>query len=231
MDDAEQPEGAAEALAQSRTGRTRPPRTGDTPPAPQPGEGRDYDISERLTLAQATQLYERRDDEPLYRRLPVFTLDASARQAEGRTTEVKIPYEPLSEGVRGRVITVEARAPGSASLRRAELDHPHVLIAGGYPPSISDPRFHQQMVYAVAMQCYGQFQIALGRQPSWAFDRREDGINRPDPPPVRRDRGRHRPGTTATRARWSSAISSRSRRRPRCRIARAALSSCRFPTT
>ncbi|PJN93548.1 peptidase M4, partial [Amaricoccus sp. HAR-UPW-R2A-40] len=150
------------------------------PPTREPGEGEAYDISGRLPLAYATRPYERSGEEPLYRRLPVFTLDASARQAEGRIVDLKIPYEPLRRGLRGRILEVEAEVPGEAALRRADLDDPHVLIAGGYPPSISDPRFHEQMVYAVAMQTYGQFQTALGRQPAWAFDRRdeENGLNR-----------------------------------------------------
>lgn len=178
-DEAHAPEGAAAALAQSRTGQSDATPVA-APPTREPGEGEAYDISDRLPLAHATRPYERSGDEPLYRRLPVFTLDASARQAEGRIVDLKIPYEPLTRGLRGRILEVEAEIQGEAALRRADLDDPHVLIAGGYPPSISDPRFHEQMVYAVAMQTYGQFQTALGRQPAWAFDRRDeqDGLNR-----------------------------------------------------
>lgn len=173
------PEGAAAALAQSRTGQSDAASV-KAPGDREPGEGELYDINDRLRLAHATRPYERSGEEPLYRRLPVFTLDASARQAEGRITELKIPYEPLTNGLRGRILEVDTTESGRATLRRADLDNPHVLIAGGYPPSMSDPRFHEQMVYAVAMQTYGQFQTALGRHPSWAFDRvdRGDGFNR-----------------------------------------------------
>jgi len=53
----------------------------------------------------------------------------------------------------------------------AALDDPKVLITDGYAPSVSDPRFHQQMVYAVAATVYARFRRALGREIAWGFDR------------------------------------------------------------
>src|SRR5207237_2519883 len=38
----------------------------------------------------------------------------------------------------------------------------------GLPPSEGDPRFHQQMVYAVAMTTIRHFEQALGRKALWA---------------------------------------------------------------
>jgi hypothetical protein len=43
------------------------------------------------------------------------------------------------------------------------LDEPAILMQGGLDPSESDPRFHQQMVYAVAMKTLENFDRALGR--------------------------------------------------------------------
>jgi hypothetical protein len=44
-----------------------------------------------------------------------------------------------------------------------------VLINNGREPSLSDHRFHQQMVYAVCSSTYNVFRLALGRDPSWGF--------------------------------------------------------------
>ena len=44
-----------------------------------------------------------------------------------------------------------------------ELDHPHLLAKDGLSPSESNPQFHQQMVYAVAMTTIQHFERALGR--------------------------------------------------------------------
>jgi hypothetical protein len=49
-----------------------------------------------------------------------------------------------------------------------DLDHPHVLASNGLDPSVGNPQFHQQMVYAVAMQTIGHFERALGRSALWA---------------------------------------------------------------
>jgi hypothetical protein len=43
------------------------------------------------------------------------------------------------------------------------LNEPSILMQNGLDPSESDPRFHQQMVYAVAMKTLENFDTALGR--------------------------------------------------------------------
>jgi hypothetical protein len=48
-----------------------------------------------------------------------------------------------------------------------DLGHPRVLIQNGLSPSESDPRFHQQMVYAVASETIERFEAALGRRIHW----------------------------------------------------------------
>ena len=45
-----------------------------------------------------------------------------------------------------------------------DLDHPDVLIRDGLPPTETDPRFHQQMVYAVMAGLWADFETALGRR-------------------------------------------------------------------
>ena len=48
------------------------------------------------------------------------------------------------------------------------LDDPHLLAQDGYAPSVSNPQFHQQMVYAVIMTTIKNFEQALGRKILWA---------------------------------------------------------------
>ncbi len=48
------------------------------------------------------------------------------------------------------------------------LDDPHLLAQDGYAPSVSNPQFHQQMVYAVVMTTIKNFEQALGRKILWA---------------------------------------------------------------
>ncbi len=51
-----------------------------------------------------------------------------------------------------------------------------LLINGGMPLSQTDPRFHQQMVYAVASETLQRFEAALGRQIHWKLpDKAEHG--------------------------------------------------------
>lgn len=49
-----------------------------------------------------------------------------------------------------------------------DLNHPYVLAQDGLAPSEGDPRFHQQMVFAVAMKTIRAFERALGRRMFWA---------------------------------------------------------------
>lgn len=48
------------------------------------------------------------------------------------------------------------------------LDHRHLLAQDGYAPSVSNPQFHQQFVYAVMMTTIKNFEKALGRKILWA---------------------------------------------------------------
>ncbi|OOG15482.1 hypothetical protein BMS17_03205 [Pseudomonas sp. C9] len=48
------------------------------------------------------------------------------------------------------------------------LNDPHVLAQDGIAPSEGDPRFHQQMVFAVAMKTIKLFERALGRKVFWS---------------------------------------------------------------
>ena len=49
-----------------------------------------------------------------------------------------------------------------------DLDHPGIVSQDGLSPSESNPQFHQQMVYAVAMRVIADFERALGRRALWS---------------------------------------------------------------
>ncbi|HET9765699.1 MAG TPA: hypothetical protein VFS60_02555 [Thermoanaerobaculia bacterium] len=56
-----------------------------------------------------------------------------------------------------------------------DLEDPHLLATDGLAPSEGNPKFHQQMVYAVAMTTIGHFERALGRQVFWSDMATSDG--------------------------------------------------------
>ena len=59
------------------------------------------------------------------------------------------------------------------ALEPPRLDEAHQLLQDGYAPSEENPRFCAQMVYAVASNVHAAFRHALGREPGWAFSRKQ----------------------------------------------------------
>lgn len=140
------------------------------------GESELYLISYRIALAWCTRLHERSVDEPLYRRLQVYSINPGISRADSGIAICKVPYEPLEPGPVGSVMEVCNRGIGDQTWSVADLENSHVVMQDGYSPSLSDPKFHQQMVYAVAMATYDKFRQALGRHVAWPFPRcRDDG--------------------------------------------------------
>jgi hypothetical protein len=113
---------------------------------------------------------------PVTRRLRVLAFDPSlAMRLETATFNeitVELPWEKLEPGPIGEYVEVVDADPASGVFYHpVELDHPHLIAQDGLAPSESNPQFHQQMVYAVAMTTIHHFQRALGRVALWA-DRR-----------------------------------------------------------
>jgi len=133
------------------------------------GEGISFVLGERFNW-KPNEPYQRGPDAPLYRPLRIYAMDPSVPRLDGAIATVNVPYEPLGAGLQGCLLRVDNRnAQLGLEYRRANLDEPNVLIADGYEPSLSDPRFHQQMVYAVGCNVYEAFRTALGRDLSWGF--------------------------------------------------------------
>lgn len=118
---------------------------------------------------------------PTTRRLRIFSFDpalAARYDLAGMSgITIEIPWEDdLKPGPIGEYVEVIDIDPGSnAAYAPVDLNAPALLATDGLQPSESDPRFHQQMCYAVAMKTIEQFERALGRKALWSSHRRRDG--------------------------------------------------------
>lgn len=116
----------------------------------------------------------------LSRRLRVMAFDPSVsarlETAEMNQLTVRVPWEEnLLPGPIGEYLEVIDRDPASdAWYKPIDLNQPEILAQDGLAPSESDPRFHQQMVYAVAMTTIRNFERALGRVAFWSDHRGRD---------------------------------------------------------
>jgi len=73
--------------------------------------------------------------------------------------------QPLDRGPLGsRIKVIDYDGAKDCFYEPVNLDDPAILMQGGLEPTESDPRFHQQMVYAVAMKVLENFERALGRR-------------------------------------------------------------------
>jgi hypothetical protein len=115
--------------------------------------------------------------EPASRTLRIFAFDPSL-SAQFNTSgigeiTIVIPWEKdLMEGPIGEYLEVIDADPASGVFYKpVHLDDPRILAQDGLAPSESNPQFHQQMVYAVAMTTIGHFEQALGRVALWSSHR------------------------------------------------------------
>jgi hypothetical protein len=109
---------------------------------------------------------------PERRPLKVFAFDPMLGRAQGNRMTLSVPNERVLPGPTGAQVEV---IDYDGSTRRyyepVDLDDPHVLMQGGLDPTESDPRFHQQMVYAVAAKVIENFERGLGRRFRFHKDR------------------------------------------------------------
>src|SRR5258705_1444018 len=162
---------ATAASAQSQGG-------GSPASEPQPAAASDgesvcpilFRLGDRLRWAAQTPRYERKSGDPVYRPLQIYTIDPSRRRREGQTAEINVPYEHLRKGPNGcRFRVVKSDDWPLDDYGEVDLNETRLLITNGRSPAPTDPVFHHQMVYAVAMTTYAIFRSALGREVSWGF--------------------------------------------------------------
>jgi hypothetical protein len=114
---------------------------------------------------------------PSARPLRVYAFDPSAGRYIGNEMVTIVLYEDLKPGPVGeRFAVIDYDASQKVYYEAVDLDDPRIAMRQGLDPSESDPRFHQQMVYAVASETLQRFEVALGRRVPWArFDKPEEG--------------------------------------------------------
>lgn len=111
---------------------------------------------------------------PPFRRLKGFAFDPSLSikidTAEINNLIYKVIWEDnLSPGPRGEYIEVIDYDPTIQKFYEpVDLNDSYLLAQDGLDASESNPQFHQQMVYAVAMTTIKNFESALGRPILWS---------------------------------------------------------------
>jgi hypothetical protein len=151
------------------------------------GPTRPFDVNQNgtptrpnMSIAYSRQYYREREATeilpipPPVRRLRGYAFDPSLslrlETASINHTVFQIPWErPLSAGPCGEYLEVLDYDPASeAWYEPVDLDDHEVVAQDGLAPSEGNPQFHQQMVYAVAMNTIRHFELALGRSIFWA---------------------------------------------------------------
>jgi hypothetical protein len=124
---------------------------------------------DKSTKAMATGFPWMELEQPPVRTLKVYALDPSAGNYIGNVMSVKIKWEEgLKPGPSGsKIAVVDYDGANKRYYPPIDLNDLRILARGGLDPSESDPRFHQQMVYAVASETIERFEAALGRRIHW----------------------------------------------------------------
>ena len=105
---------------------------------------------------------------PVSRPLKAYAFDPSLGRFLGNEMTLNVKYEQLLPGPIGkRIAVIDYDGANGKFYQPVNLDDPKILIRGGLDPSESDPRFHQQMVYAVVSDTIQHFEAALGRRIHW----------------------------------------------------------------
>ena len=110
------------------------------------------------------------------RKIRVFAFDPATSNLYTnrriRELTITIPWELDPEadiGPSGEYIEVVDFDPASGTFYTPiDLNDPKIRFSDGIKPSEENPKFHQQMVYAVCMETIGVFESVLGRRVLWA---------------------------------------------------------------
>lgn len=115
-------------------------------------------------------------DLPSHRTLRAYAFDPSLSQRldTHRINQVsyEIPWETIDysdDTLRGEYVEIIDYDPSiSKFYETVNLEETAILANDGLDPSESNPKFHQQMVYAVVMTTIKNFERALGRKILWS---------------------------------------------------------------
>lgn len=124
-------------------------------------------------ITQKEPFVKRSSAKPKFRRLRAYAFDPSL-SLKMDTIDInnivyKIPWEELKPGPIGEYVEIMDIDPTTGMFYTpVDLNSEIVLAEDGLEPSESNPKFHQQMVYAVIMTTIRNFEQALGRKILWA---------------------------------------------------------------
>lgn len=111
---------------------------------------------------------------PETRPIKCYAFDPSHGKFFGNEMTLGVKYEKLLPGPMGdRIAVIDYDGANKKFYKPVDLNDPSLLISSGLSPTESDPRFHQQMVYAVAMETIQNFEAALGRRIRWRLEERK----------------------------------------------------------
>jgi hypothetical protein len=102
---------------------------------------------------------------PTMRPLKIYATDPTKGFEAALKITIPVEYEPLQPGPTGeRLEVVDYDGYAKTFYDSVDLEDNSLLMRGGLDPSEADPRFHQQMVYAIASRTLSNFDRALGRR-------------------------------------------------------------------
>ena len=108
--------------------------------------------------------------QPPFRPLRIYALDPMRLDdsGEGFVTPravLNVEYEELRPGPIGeRFQVIDFDGSRNVFYEPVDLDDPRIIMTQGLTPTETEPRFHQQMVYAVASSVWSACEAALGRR-------------------------------------------------------------------
>lgn len=121
---------------------------------------------------------------PARRRLRGYAFDPSLSTQLSTISISETVYQvrwehELKPGPCGEYVEVaDTDYAGGVNAAPVDLNEPHALAQDGLTPSEGNMQFHQQMVYAVAMQTIERFETALGRKALWAAEDKDHYVPR-----------------------------------------------------
>lgn len=109
---------------------------------------------------------------PARRQLRAYAFDPMSTRLSGRFLTIDVPFEAnLRPGPSGRLLqVVDYDAAHGLWYLPVDLNEAAILAQRGMRPAESDPRTHQQVVYAVAMSVIERFERFAGRRFRWRGD-------------------------------------------------------------
>lgn len=110
---------------------------------------------------------------PVRRPLRAYAFDPSRGRQLGNQMKLDVRYRKLHPGPvtvdhdPDAIAVIDYDATRGTYYTPVDLEDRWILVRNGLEPTESDPRFHQQMVYAVASETIEHFEAALGRRIHW----------------------------------------------------------------